>query len=313
MSIRINSFGGPIVWIFRKYCSSITSRIMLKYVANKYSPNTRKYIDWFMRQEEAPLFRNVVIETINRCNGKCEFCPANTRDETRVLKKMSVDMFESIVSQLEKMKWSGKMFMCANNEPFIDKRILMFSRLAKEKIRDVQIVIITNGTLLSIEKMDEMAGIVDQLIINDYSKKYSLSETHKKIYRYVKNNHERFKGMRVTINRRYSKEILATRAGMAPNKPKKNVNITAPCIYPFTDFVIFPDGEVGMCCNDCKEITDYGNVNVQSIKEIWCNAKFHALRKSMWGGDRSFPFCRECDVLDAGEREEYIQEVISEM
>lgn len=310
MSVKINSFGGPIVWFLRKYCSGFTSKIMLKAMAKKYSRISMEYIEWFLAQQEIPLFFNVMIETINRCNGKCEFCPANVDAEDRPLKRMESDTFYKIIEQLNLIGWSGKLFMCVNNEPFIDKRIIDFSKYAKEHIRGVQIAMITNGTMLTPDKLDAVVGVVDQITINDYSERYSLSDIHKNIYRHIKNNSDRFSNMKICINRRYAKEILATRAGLAPNKPKSNVNIRCTCLYPFTDLVIFPDGQVGMCCNDCKEVTHFGNIANDSIYNIWINEKFRKLRFLMQGGQRSHPFCQECDVIDAGERERYIRKFL---
>ena len=73
--------------------------------------------------------------------------------------------------------------------------------------------------------------------------------------------------MEISISRRYAGEILATRAGNAPNKPKKNNRVSAPCIYPFTDLIIFPDGQVGLCCNDCFEVTGFGDVTQDRLME----------------------------------------------
>lgn len=102
---------------------------------------------------------------------------------------------------------------------------------------------------------------------------------------------------------------MATRAGKAPNKPKKNNRINNPCIYPYTDLVIFPDGEVGMCCNDCFEETHFGNVRDNSLVEVWNNEKFTDLRNKMRNGRDSYLFCKECDVVDAGGREKLIKEM----
>ena len=32
---------------------------------------------------------------------------------------------------------------------------------------------------------------------------------------------------------------------------------------PFTDFTIYPNGDVGLCCSDALEKTKYGNVRNQ--------------------------------------------------
>ena len=70
--------------------------------------------------------------------------------------------------------------------------------------------------------------------------------------------------------------------------------------------IIFPDGQVGMCCNDCKEITNFGNAESENLFDIWRNEKFKALREAMRKGRDNYGFCRECDVVDAGSREKVI-------
>lgn len=309
MSIRINSFGGPLIWLFRKYFSNITSKIMLSAISKKYSKDTDEYIRFFLNEEEIPVFQNVMIETINRCNGICDFCPANKNEETRTFKKMTEDMYNGIINELEEIKWSGKLFLCVNNEPFLDKRIIAFAKYAKIKISNASIVLITNGSLLTTEKMDEMVGIVDEITINDYSERYILSKPIKRIYKHVKKHSEKYDLMKISINRRYNKEILATRAGNAPNKKNKNVKMKMSCLYPFMDFIIFPDGQVGMCCNDCKECSCFGDISKDKILNIWENEKFQDLRKAVSKGRDKYEFCKECDVVDAGEREAYIKSI----
>lgn len=302
MGIKINSFGGPIIWILRKFYSQFTSKIMLEYAKTKSKKIIKQYIEWFMNQAIVPLPKNVMIETINRCNGTCDFCPANVRDEKRTLRKMSDNTFYNIIKQLKELNWKGKLFMCVNNEPFIDKRIVEFTLFAKKELKDVKIAFITNGTLLTEEIMNKLSNNIDLMVINNYSSKYKLSEKNKRIYRYIKKNADKFRNIDITINRRYVGEILTTRAGSSPNKPYKNINIQLPCLYPFTDFIIFPDGKVGMCCNDCYEVTDFGNVNKQTIKDIWEGDLFNKLREKM-RFSREYAFCKECDVMDAGGRE----------
>lgn len=107
------------------------------------------------------------------------------------------------------------------------------------------------------------------------------------------------------------KEIIRIYKENAPNKPKKNVMINAQCLYPFTDMIIFPDGKVGLCCNDCFELTDYGNVMEESLTTIWGSKRFRKLCNVMKNG-RNFPFCVECDVMDAGERERTIKKIMKE-
>ena len=307
MPVKIRSYGGPITWVLRKYNSNFTSKIMLSFASMKYKKTINSYIAYFMNEKETPIFANCMIETINRCNGSCEFCPANKKEEQRPLKKMTDEMFYKIIYQLHDIGWKGKLYLNINNEPFLDKRILKFAQFAKSKIPDVFISVFSNGTLLTPQKIESMVDYIDELVLNDYSERYILSKTHRLIYQYIRRHKKRFSNMNIIINRRYGKEILATRAGNAPNKPKRNNKITTPCIYPFLDFLIFPDGMVGMCCNDCKEVSNFGNIAQNTLLEIWNNKKFYELRSAMMKGRDSYLFCQECDVVDAGEREKQIK------
>lgn len=307
MGVRINSFGGPIAWFFRKNFSYYASGMILPLFASKYERDTKSFINWFNHQPRTPLFHNICIETVNRCNGVCEFCPANKNDEKRPFKKMSEDMFYGIIRGLQEINWKGTMYLCVNNEPFIDKRILNFAKYAKDNLEDVYISLISNGTLLGIKKMEAMVGLVDKITINDYSADYKIGASYREIYTHIRKNSEKFSRMEVIINRRYSKEILSTKGGSAPNKLKKSKRVIQPCVYPFLDLVIFPDGKVGVCCNDNEEQSEFGDLTKSSLTEIWENERFKEVRRKMAQGRMNVPFCKNCDVIDAGEREKYIK------
>lgn len=306
MSIKIQNFGGILMWEMRKHYSNITSRIAFPLVAYLRAPQINGFIEKFFMEKETPIFKFLMIETINRCNGRCAFCPANIKAEKREYQKMSNQLFTKIIDELVKINWTGTIFLQVNNEPLLDPRIMDFAKEIRQKKPDCRICMITNGTLLNIERVRNMIQLIDELIINDYSEKYQLSKNIADIYKYVKKNKRKFESIEIKINRRFNDEILATRAGNAPNKPKKNSHLVAPCIYPFTDFIVFPDGKVGMCCNDCLEITEFGNVNREGLLEIWNNDKFSMLRKAMKNGRNYYSFCKECDVVDAGSREKVI-------
>ena len=307
MSIRINSFGGIGIWFLRKKASYITSRLALEIADKRYARNVQQYVKRF-QEKEIPVFRMVNIETVNRCNGKCAFCPANIYEEKREYKTMSETLFHKIIMELKALNWKGQIFLNINNEPLIDKKISERAAFVKKQLgNNVIVSMFTNGSLLTEERLMSLVGGVDELIINNYSEKYKLNDNISRVYRFVKKNSEKFKDIRIIVNRRYSQEILSTRAGNAPNKKRRNNHVTSTCIYPYTDITIFPDGKVGLCCNDCFEVTDYGNVNEMSLLNIWQGEKFSMVRQAMLQGRLNVPFCAECDVVDSGFREKLIK------
>ena len=307
MPVKINSYGGYGIWFFRRYYSQYTSKFILTSVEKIRRKKINNYITRFCQSDRIPDFKFIMLETVNRCNGKCHFCPANIYDEARPYKKMPDELIDKIIMDLKVHNWKGTFFPQVNNEPFIDKRLPDILRKIHRELPDVKICIISNGTLLDIKKLQEIAPYVSDLTINDYSEKYWLSKNCRELYLYVKRHKEEFKNINIVIKRRYDGEILATRAGNAPNKTRKNNSVSSPCIYLFTDIIIFPDGKVGMCCNDCKETTFMGDANTTSIFDIWGGQKFVQLRTAMRNGRTAIPFCRECDVIDAGSREKVIE------
>ena len=295
-----------MIWWMRKHHSDLTSRIALTTAENVRRKKIEKYIDMFLSADTILPFRFLMLETVNRCNGTCSFCPAAAKAERRPYKKMSEALFDKIIMELVERNWIGSIFMQVNNEPLLDKRLFIFIKRIREKLPQCRICIITNGTLLNIDRLKAMSCLVDEMVVNNYSEKYKLNPNIKKLYSYVRNHKKEFNSTEIVIVRRYSKEILATRAGAAPNKPRKNNRINSPCIYPFTDMVVFPDGMVGICCNDCFEVSNFGDLNKENIFEVWQNEKFTELRRKMVKGRDAYSFCTECDVIDAGSREKII-------
>ena len=68
-----------------------------------------------------------------------------------------------------------------------------------------------------------------------------------------------------------------------------------PCAYPFTHFEVNdPNGDVTFCCNHSRVL---GNVNRQSIAEIWNGPEYQAVRRQFLAG-RMHEICpRSCPVL----------------
>lgn len=304
MKIKINSYGGIPGWFIHKFLSRQLIGIWFFLLQKRRGKKTKMFTEWFVKQKEAPLFQMVEIETINRCNGKCGFCPASVGNEVRPFMKMSEDTFGNIIKELSGICYAGEVLLEVNNEPLIDKRLSAFAKMLKDDVPNCKLTIITNGMLLTVEKMSELYENIDRIIVNNYNKNYWLNENIKKIYEYAMDHSNEYVGKELEIRRRYVDEVLANRAGNAPNHKKAAYNVTMPCLYPFVGITIFPDGRVGLCSNDCLEITDFGNVNEMSLLEIWNGKKIRDARAKISKGRKEYYFCNECDVIGLGTRED---------
>ena len=310
MPVRIHNFLGKLGWNARKYLPGLASESYLKLQFVSRRKLQKDYIEYFMSGKEVPHPLVVNLETINRCNSTCEFCTANKNAEKRPYMRMEEDLFYNIIDQLADWGYKGHLTMYGNNEPLLDTRIMEFHKYAREKLPEAFIFMSTNGLLLTIDKVKEVAPYVNQLVINNYSLEMKLHDNIQEIYEYVKANPEEFKDVDVLIQMRYLKEVLTNRAGSAPNKPATDKVIKETCLMPYTDMWIMPNGRLGICCCDNFEVTDLADLHNVPLKDGWNSEKYRILREAIRTGRQDYPFCKHCDFIDAGLRMDAVDDVL---
>ena len=91
-------------------------------------------------------------------------------------------------------------------------------------------------------------------------------------------------------------ECLSSRAGNSPNRDSV-AELTSPCILPFSQIVIRPNGQVSFCCNDAYGTYTMGDVSHETLLNIWYRKHYNKSRELMLKG-RSFQLpCKNCDML----------------
>jgi MoaA/NifB/PqqE/SkfB family radical SAM enzyme len=95
-----------------------------------------------------------------------------------------------------------------------------------------------------------------------------------------------------------------------------------PCIIPWSTMHITAMGTVGLCPQDYDGLANLGDINHQTIAEVWNGPKFAEVRRLHSGGDRNeISFCQGCLLFDeefslerdrdvAGERNEKLQPLV---
>ena len=244
--------------------------------------------------ESTPLFKTIEIETFNRCNGTCSFCPANVHNDTRVPEKMRESLLRKIIADLQTLNYSGRVSLYSNNEPFLDDRIIAFSELLYKSLPYAKIHMFTNGSLLNEEKLISIIPFVDELIIDNYSSDFTLLPNIQKIY-------DKYKDAaflkRVKIVLRLQNEVLSTRGGYAPNRTLFPDFSMERCVLPFVQMVVRPNGTVGLCCNAPLSDTVLGDLNDESLLDVWYGSKYRALREKIVRGRLYVESCKTCDAF----------------
>lgn len=131
------------------------------------------------------------------------------------------------------------------------------------------------------------------LYIDNYNDALELNERPKIIYEYCKKN-DLYKD-KVEIHLRKSNEVLTTRGGQAPNNNTKKHTLNFPCILPYTQLIIRPDGKISLCCNDALGKFTLGNLNEQTLIEIWNSDKYSEIRHKIKMGREHLSLCQFCD------------------
>ena len=280
-------------------CPSIyESEILLRRKAEmdsiKYAEFKSK-IEYLFTMREFPIFESVEIETINRCNGTCSFCPVNKYDDIRVLHKMDERLFYSIIDQLSDIGYRGRVALCSNNEPFIDKRICEFAEYTEKKLPDACKVIFTNGTLVKEEIFNKIIKYIDVFnfdIYYDKSVKEEIPDEVRNIIIHNLNNEAiKQKVMIQTINR---SAIRNNRGGQSKNRSKL-YKVHSSCMLPFIQMIIRPNGETSLCCNDALGKKSLADLKKEPLVEAWNNENYKAIRSKMKDTRQNIEMCKLCD------------------
>ncbi len=275
---------------YEKYEKWIKKKIEYKRIKKETEESLRKNYD----AGRQPLFSSIEIEVINRCNGICPFCPVNRNTDPRKSKKMDEELFKKIIDELGELKYSGRLALHSNNEPFLDSRIIEFAKYAREHVPHAHLYMYTNGTLLTMEKFKAIIPSLDRLVIDNYDDELKLIENVANIHEYCRKDRKLNK--KVEIHVRKIHEVLNTRGGQSPNNNKRKT-LKASCILPYKQMVVRPDGKTSLCCNDPYGKYTLADLNRMSLQEAWYSQRYENIRKKLRQGRAGVKLCRYCDTL----------------
>ncbi len=256
---------------------------------------------FYHRRDE--LFEGLEIETINRCNNTCSFCPVNAKEDPRPLDKMTEATFHKIADELGCLDYAGRIAMHSNNEPYLDKQLIPRIGYLRKRCPRAFLYVYTNGLPLNFEKvMRSIDAGLDSIVIDNYNDDLTLNPAVEKMVNDMDSNGKPFYAEKIVIHLRKKNEILGSRGGSAPNKLAEDFKdylrfSDAGCTTPFWQLVVRPSGKVSLCCNDALGQVTLGDVNVRSLQEIWRSSEYRHVRDELLrNGRQNLPLCKVCDV-----------------
>lgn len=243
-----------------------------------------------------PLFDHIEIETLNRCNADCAFCPVNRHIDPRPATRMSQELFTSILEQLRELDYDRNVYLFSNNEPLLDTRIFDWVRQAHETLPKARVRLYTNGVLLTLDKFKRLIPYLDNLTVNNYCEDFRFQPHLMEIHDYAQSDPALAGKFRLVM--RYQREIMTSRAGQSPNK-QDILSATLPvgCLLPARQLIVRPDGKLSLCCNDAFGAVTLGDLTKDRIIDAWNSEPRRTLRRQVLDSRSAHPLCQSCDTL----------------
>ncbi|OGV79553.1 MAG: hypothetical protein A3K19_02675 [Lentisphaerae bacterium RIFOXYB12_FULL_65_16] len=278
-----------------------------------------------------PLPSEILIENTNNCNAQCVMCPRETLTRKRGF--MEFALFEKIIREVSGARRTPVVHLHGFGEPLLDESLPERIRLAKTcGIKHTYLV--TNASLLFPETSRKIiAAGLDTMKISFYgTDEESYRATMRRLdFKVALHNITEFVKIRKEMKKRTPKLILQylpQEANAAKTEEFRSLwhavldksagdrlnsstlhnygggraynrvgeRMASVCFYPWTAMSVLWDGRAVTCCMDYNGVQGLGDLNVQSVTEIWNGPVLAAIRRNFGKLDYSgFPTCLCCD------------------
>jgi hypothetical protein len=99
----------------------------------------------------------VTIETYAKCNAACVFCPYPTLERQGA--KMSDEMIDRILGELKDHPYPFMIAPFKVNEPFLDKRLIPLCERINRELPNAWLRLFSNGSALTVKHIQGVAGL----------------------------------------------------------------------------------------------------------------------------------------------------------
>lgn len=277
--------------------------------------------------------RAIEIQTMSRCNGMCAICPYGDVADYVSHGVMKKDLFEKIIDQI-KNPWGVRIIPYFNNEPFLDPYFIDRLKYINKKCPGAEIEVSTNVSMLNKTMQDRMLGIeIKDLRMSVFG--FS-PRTHKRIMRGLSWNNVASNLRSIAVNKKLRSSIGQLSLVMIdyPGITQKDIELARKfCANHFIKFELWGfldrsdnvkdyknniykkniigceqdrpldrmhiryDGKVVLCCMDWRSEYALGDLNKNSLQEIWDSAQYNNMRESIYSGKGNPPqLCKKCKL-----------------
>ncbi len=260
----------------------------------------------FQKNDESGIMSSLVVIEINLtelCNRKCVFCP---RVDPKVFPNrnlhIELNLIEKIAKDLKELNFSGRISFSGFGEPLLAKNFEKIISIFRKNVINCDLETNTNGDKINPKKIKDLfsAGLTS-LYLNAYDGPEQVGKYESMIDEsgIDKNNffiRPHWEG--------YHKDwglFLNNRSGLIENTSNEylkplEASLSRKCYYPFYKMFIDFDGKVLFCSNDWGRVNVVGDLNHESVKDIWLSDELNYFRRKLSKKDRSSNPCNKCSI-----------------
>ncbi len=281
-----------------------------------------------------PKSNEIRVEVTTRCNYKCCICPRESL--SRKIETMEYELFKSLIDKiLSETKQYTTLAFPGMGEPFLDETLSEKIKYARQK--GLNILILTNGSLLNVEKFKEMEALgVNSIRVSFYGNDRT---SYSKVHGVKENMFDKVRNSLTEICKIRSKTQILMTYNVVDNyndsvmdswmdywkgrvdlfevwRPHnwvdgKNYRVVQQekmktCGRPFnTPLQIQVDGTVNMCCFDYNGKLLLGDLKTQTLNEIFNSTIYKKLTACHKTGDfkGSGLICENCDQRNVNKKD----------
>ena len=261
-----------------------------------------KHFNGISEKDLSPLdsILTVEINTTELCNRTCVFCP---RHDPKVFPNRNLHMTtkgaEHIAKELGKNNYKGKISFSGFGENFLNPKFDRIVFRFRLYVPNATLECNTNGDKLTKEYAKKLfdAGL-DLLYINLYDGIEQM-EYFDDIMQSAMIPSSKYK-YRMHYNEEDYGLFLNNRGGnidwIGIDESDVKSLYGKVCYYPFYKMFVDWNGDVLFCSNDWGREHIIGNLQQQTLEEVWFSKPMKKIRNKLARGNRSHSPCNKCSV-----------------
>jgi len=266
------------------------------------------------------------VETTNYCNARCIFC---AYDQIQKHGIMSDRLYSKILKDATKLKPPPKTFIpMLTGEPFTDPEMVDRIKEARTALPQTDIALYTNGSKLTEQIIRKLAAVPNFHL--NISANGASVETRKRLtglgdYEHVARMIDYIDSLHIshsvslvqhTSITREEEKAFKRRWGKATSSSScrtpyvfqhlnfaglthKNEQICfANCIHATSHMTVLWNGKVNLCCMDPLGRKIFGDLNQQTVAEVWFSQerqRYATMHKE--GKGAKCKVCRDCNII----------------